>query len=241
MGPKVVAEAPDAPRAPGCRERRAERRSPADRHHRPRHGVAHGDLAADDRRHPLRRVRPAADLDHLHAAQPLPRDPGGEAGVPEGRERAGPHLREVADRRPGPAERVLQVQGEDRAARRQPPGAVPGRHVSFNTAQGVSLGDATTAIRRPRPSSGCRRASTRSSRGRPRRSTRRSGASRCSSSPRSSRSTSCSACSTRATSTRSRSSRRCRPPESAPSSRSWCAAPSSASSRSSASCSSSAS
>ena len=47
--------------------------------HRSRHGVAPGRHVAGDRRHALRRLRPAAGLDDLHAAQPLPRDPRGDA------------------------------------------------------------------------------------------------------------------------------------------------------------------
>ena len=46
---------------------------------RSRHRLAARHHAADDRRHALRRVRPAADLDDLHAAEPVPRRPRGAA------------------------------------------------------------------------------------------------------------------------------------------------------------------
>ena len=55
---------PATSRTRGCRRTLA---------HRPRHGLAARRHAADDRRHALRRLRAAADLDHVHAAQPVPR------------------------------------------------------------------------------------------------------------------------------------------------------------------------
>ena len=53
----------------------------ADADHRPRPGRALRHPAAADRRHALRRVRPAPGRAVLHAAQQLPRDPGGHAGA----------------------------------------------------------------------------------------------------------------------------------------------------------------
>src|SRR2546427_6081022 len=41
-----------------------------------------GHHAADGGRRALQRLRPAADLDGVHAAQPVPRGAGGEGGVP---------------------------------------------------------------------------------------------------------------------------------------------------------------
>ncbi len=70
--------------APSSRDVASDQESggPADvAHDRPRHGVAPGHLAAGHRRHALRRLRAAAGLDHLHAAEPLPRHPRGEARV----------------------------------------------------------------------------------------------------------------------------------------------------------------
>ena len=70
------------------------RRPAARARHRSRHGLAPRRLAAGDRRHALRRLRPAPGLDHLHAAQPVPRHPRGEARVPaETREALDQHLR----------------------------------------------------------------------------------------------------------------------------------------------------
>ena len=50
--------------------------------HRPRHRVAAGHHAADDRRHAVRRLRPAAGLDHVHPAEPVSRGAGSRARVP---------------------------------------------------------------------------------------------------------------------------------------------------------------
>ena len=51
--------------------------------HRPRQGQSPGRAGADHRRHPVRRLRPAPDLDHLHPAQPVPRGAGGGAEIPQ--------------------------------------------------------------------------------------------------------------------------------------------------------------
>ena len=65
--------------------------------HRSRHRLAARHHAADDRRHALRRLRPAAGLDDLHAAQPVPRGARGRARVPaRTREALEAHLRAVA-------------------------------------------------------------------------------------------------------------------------------------------------
>ena len=40
-------------------------------------------LDADRHRHPERRIRPAPDFDHLRPGQPVPRHPGGDAGISE--------------------------------------------------------------------------------------------------------------------------------------------------------------
>ncbi len=92
---------------------------------RPRHRLAPRHHAAAHRRHALRRLRAAAGLDDLHPAEPVPRDPGGGAGVPGQPGRAQEDLREVADRRPGAAERVHALRAEHRAAGHQPPGQFP--------------------------------------------------------------------------------------------------------------------
>ena len=48
---------------------------------RPRHGLAPGNHALGDRSDAVRRLRPAPGLHHVHAAQPIPRDSGSEAGL----------------------------------------------------------------------------------------------------------------------------------------------------------------
>ncbi len=48
---------------------------------RPADCVAAGDFAADDRRDALRRLRPAADLDALHAVESVPRHSRNAAGL----------------------------------------------------------------------------------------------------------------------------------------------------------------
>ncbi len=121
-------------------------------------------------------------------------------------------------------------------------GQFPAVTISFNLADGQSLGDAVKALQAAQTRIGLPpERAARASSARPRRSTSRSPASRSSSWPRSSRSTSSWACSTRATSTPSPSSRRSRRRASARSSRCGSARRTSASSRSSASCCSSAS
>ena len=75
-----VEQARSAPRAARRRQRSA---GPAacrpTLDHRPRHRLAPRHHAAGDRRHALRRLRPAAGLDDLHAAQPVPRRARGRA------------------------------------------------------------------------------------------------------------------------------------------------------------------
>ena len=46
---------------------------------RSRHRLAAGHHAAADRQHAVRRLRPAPGLDHVHAAEPVPRGDGGRA------------------------------------------------------------------------------------------------------------------------------------------------------------------
>ena len=81
--PTLVGEAQDS-----CRELRdvaSDQQNQGLQAHagdRPRHGLAAGHHAADDRRHALRRLRAAPGLDHVHAAQPVPRGAGGQARVP---------------------------------------------------------------------------------------------------------------------------------------------------------------
>ena len=115
---------------------------------RSRHRLAAGDHAADDRRHALRCVRAAADLDDVHAAQPVPRGAGGEAGFPEDPRRTCSDIyiriaRAAAWCRCSTFCRFEEI---DRPAGDQPPGAVPRGHGLFNLAPGASLGEAVKAI-----------------------------------------------------------------------------------------------
>ena len=70
---KLLAKLRTAAGTRRCRQRPAAQRPAGQRERRSREGLAPQHPAASDRRHALRRVRPAAGLDHLHAAQPVPR------------------------------------------------------------------------------------------------------------------------------------------------------------------------
>ncbi len=177
-------------RSQRCRElaRRHERPAAAgprlDAHHRSRHRLAARRLAAGHRRHALRRLRPAAGLDHLHAAQPVPRHPRGEArssSRTRARSRSSTCGRRAArrcrSRRSPTFERTTAPLAD------QPPGPVPVGHALVQPrARRASLGDAVDAIH-------ARRGATiglpperprRLRRARRRRSASRSRASRCS-------------------------------------------------------------
>ena len=95
---------------------------------RSRHRLAPRRHAAGHRRHALRRLRPAAGLDHLHPAQPVPRDPRGEARVPAGRPTRSTQLyvRSTTRRRRCRCRAFARFETARRAARDHPPGAVPG-------------------------------------------------------------------------------------------------------------------
>ncbi len=116
--------------------------------HRPQHGLAPGHHAAADRRHPLRRLRPAAGVDDVHPVEPVSRRAGGDAGVSAGPTIAAVPRCPVPERRPGAVERV-------HPGSRRPPtplvisrqGQFPAVTLSFNLAPGVSLGDAVDGDR----------------------------------------------------------------------------------------------
>jgi multidrug efflux pump len=84
--------------------------------------------AADARRRALRRLRPAPDLDPVHAVEPVPRRAGEQAGLPAAPGGAGERLPALVYGRRGAARRLHPRRGGDRAAVGQPPGAVPGGH-----------------------------------------------------------------------------------------------------------------
>ena len=78
-GPTAGRPAAHASRVARRQQRSAERGVARLAGDRPRHGLTAGHHAADDRRYALRRLRPAAGVHDLHAAQPVPRRPGGQA------------------------------------------------------------------------------------------------------------------------------------------------------------------
>ena len=73
---------------------------------RPRHRRAAGNYAIHHRPDPVRRLRPAGSIHHLHAAQPVPRGARSEARVPAESDRSAqpvhPHGRRILERRGGP-------------------------------------------------------------------------------------------------------------------------------------------
>ena len=90
---------------------------------------APGHHARGDRQRALQRLRPAADLHHLHAGEPVPRGAGGEARVPQRPRGAERHLRARA--RGGVQVPLSAVATRERAAdaaRREPHRPVPGGH-----------------------------------------------------------------------------------------------------------------
>ena len=117
---------------------------------RSRHRVAPRRLAAGDRRHALRRVRPAAGLDHLHAAQPVPRHPRGEARVPAGPRRARSASTCASPTgEPVPLGAFAHVRADAARRSRSTTRASSRRSRSRSTSRrGVSLGDAVDADRR---------------------------------------------------------------------------------------------
>ena len=99
----------------------------------PRHRLALRHPAAADRRHALRRVRPAPGRAVFHPAQQLPRGPGDPAGAAGQPRHARQDLRQVADhrrrgaavdlRQHGPACRSGRCRSATRASSRRSPSA----------------------------------------------------------------------------------------------------------------------
>ncbi len=149
LGARACSTSSGAPAAARRGQRSAERRDCSwpltiDRDTR----LAPGHPPADHRRHPLRRLRPAAGLHHLHPAEPVPRHPGGEARVPAAPRRARPaSTSALQHRRPGAA-LGLRPHRAARSPRSRinHQGQFPAVTLSFNPAPGVSLGDAVDAI-----------------------------------------------------------------------------------------------
>ena len=90
---------------------------------RPRQRRAAGHQHADDRRHALRRLRPAPGRDVVHAAQLLPRRAGGDAGQQASPDQLAHVYLRGGGRRAGPAVEHREVLGLADAAVDQPPGA----------------------------------------------------------------------------------------------------------------------
>ena len=144
---------------------------------RPRHRRAARRHAAADRRHALRRLRPAAGLDDVHAAEPVPRRHGsGRRSSGSTRTRCNDDLRRAPQRQPGAAVSAFasfEPTTTPLAVNHQ--GQFPPITLSFNLPPGVSLGDAVDADRAaPSARSACRRRSTAASRAPRRRFRRRS-------------------------------------------------------------------
>ncbi len=136
-----------------------------------------------DRRHALRRLRAAPGLDHLHAAQPVPRGAGGRAAVLAEPGRAQGHLRPlgVTVRQVPLSDRSHATSPAPRRWRSTTRASSPSVTLSFNLAPGVALGRrGRRAIqkRRARDRHAGARAG-RASRAPPRRSRRRWRTSRC--------------------------------------------------------------
>ena len=105
--PRFVEKLQSLPRAARCGQRPADRRSAGslaiDRDTASRLGIT----AADDRRHALRRLRPAAGLHDLHSTEPVPR--GARSRAPSFnriRTRCRSIYVALANGQPGAAERV---------------------------------------------------------------------------------------------------------------------------------------
>ena len=125
-----------APRV-GRRQYRRAGQGPADiAGHRPRHRGAARRQPAADRCDAQRRVRPASGVDHLCAAQPVPRGDGSRSGVLAVSGSPRQHLREHFCRGAGAALGIRALRSHEHAARGQPSVAVRGLHDLVQPAAG---------------------------------------------------------------------------------------------------------
>ena len=184
---RVGAEDPgqdaDAAGAARRRDRPADQGHHARAEDQPRHRLALRHPAAADRRHAVRRLRPAPGDAVFHPAQQLSRDPGDPAGAAGQPRHAEQDLCEVADRpatrcrcrplRPGPAMPVRPLSISHQ-------GQFPAITISFNLApgRGARPGDRSRAEGDGRARR-ARRRSIRASRAPRRRSSNRSAPCRC--------------------------------------------------------------
>ncbi len=141
-------EAEDAAGTARRRHRPADRRHHPDADDQPRRRLALRHHAASDRRHALRRDRPAPGGAVLYPAQQLPRHHGDPAGAPGQPGFPAQHLREVAhDRRTGAARRLRDLDHRaGAAALDQPPGPVPRGDDQLQPRAERRAGQATAAI-----------------------------------------------------------------------------------------------
>ena len=149
VGAEDPRQAEDAARAARRGDRPADGGDHPHRRHQPRPGGALRPHAAGDRRHAVRRVRPAAGRAVLHPAEQLPRRHGGPARAC----RADPaSLDKIYIRSPATGQLVPLAAFAKWTTRDTKPlsishqGQFPAVTISFNLAQGVSLGTATQAI-----------------------------------------------------------------------------------------------
>ena len=108
LGAEAGRKAAHAAGASRCRQRSAGSGTADVGHHRSRHRGTIRHHAADDRRHAVRRVRPAAGFDHVHAAESVSRRDRSGAAVPEESGFAESDLCPIAQRHAGSAESDLQ-------------------------------------------------------------------------------------------------------------------------------------
>ena len=92
---------------------------------RPRHRFAPGRDCQRGGQHAVRRIRAAADLDHVHPVEPVPRGAGGRPLVPRRSRFAEEHLR-ARRQRAGATERHRALRDGQRRIVVEPPGTVSG-------------------------------------------------------------------------------------------------------------------
>ena len=147
-----------APRAgaAGRRHRPAERRPARGPRDRSRHGLALRHHRADRGRHALQRVRPAAGVDDLHAAEPVPRHPRAAAALSARPDALGDLYVTTADGRQVPLQALTKVSTTNAPLTINHQAQFPSATLSFNLSPGASLGEAVQAVEDATRRSGCR-------------------------------------------------------------------------------------
>ena len=133
-GPKLLPKLRTLPGLADVQQRSADPRlaGDADRSIAPP-PLALGITAAGDRQHAVRRLRAAAGLDDVHAAQPISRGDGGRPAILAEPRGAEVHLRQPAQRHAGAAQRGRPLRPAQHAAGGEPLGAVSLGHASRST------------------------------------------------------------------------------------------------------------